>query len=244
MARRRQLARAPIREAIIDFRVSPKVEVSALRGLGEGLRADFPVAKELRMRTFGFEATENQFRTSTIDQGAMGLRLVSKDNLYVVQFKADGLTLSRLAPYETWEAMSAKARELWKLYLEASKAERVTRLATRYINVMELPLPIPDFRDFLASPPEVPPQLPQGISSFFSRIVIPERESTTAAILTQALEGVTEDKAPVVLDIDVLKDVDLPTASDEVWETLEMLREFKNRLFFESITDKTAELFE
>lgn len=244
MARRRHLARAPIREAIIDVRVSPNVEVSALRGLGERLKADFPVATEIRVRTFGFEATENRFRTSTVDQGAVGLRLVSEDNLYVVQCKADGLTLSRLAPYETWEAMSAKARELWTLYLVASRAERVTRLATRYINIMELPLPIPDFRDFLICPPEVPPQLPQEISSFFSRIVIPERKSQSAAVLTQVLEGATEEKAPVVLDIDAFKDLDLAAASEDVWETLEALREFKNQLFFESITEKTAELFE
>lgn len=244
MAQRRHLLRAPIREAIIDVRVSPNVEVSALRGLGERLKADYPVANELRMRTFGFEATENQFLTSTVDQGAVGLRLVSKDNLYVVQCKTDGLTLSRLAPYETWEAMSAKAREVWKLYLEASKAEHITRLATRYINVMELPLPIPDFRDFLVCPPEVPPQLPQEISSFFCRILIPERKSQSAAILTQALESVTDEKAPLVLDIDAFKDLDLPAASEDVWETLEVLREFKNRIFFESITEKTAELFE
>ncbi|MBA2591852.1 MAG: TIGR04255 family protein [Pseudomonadota bacterium] len=244
MARQRHLDHAPIREAIIDFRVSPNVEVSALRRLGERLKADFPVANELRMRTFGFEVTENQFRTSTVDQGAMGVRLVSKDNLHVVQFKADGLTLSRLAPYDSWEAMNAKARELWKLYLEASKPERVTRLATRYINVMELALPIPDFRDFLVCPPEVPPALPQEISSFFFRIVIPERESQSAAILTQALEGVIEGTAPVVLDIDAFNDEDLPAASEDVWETLEVLREFKNRIFFESITEKTAELFE
>ncbi len=244
MARQRHLARAPIREAIIDVRVSPNVEVSALRSLGERLKADFPVATEIRVRTFGFEATENQFRTSTVDQGAVGLRLVSKDNLYVVQCKADGFTLSRLAPYETWKAMSAKARELWRLYLEASKPERVTRLATRYINVMKLPLPIPDFRDFLACPPEVPPGLPQEISSFFSRIVVPGQESQSAAILTQALEGVTEEKAPLVLDIDAFKDLDVPAASEDMWETLEVLRGFKNQMFFESITEKTAELFE
>jgi uncharacterized protein (TIGR04255 family) len=130
MARRRRLARAPIREAIIDIRISPNVEISTLRALGERLKADFPTAKEIRMRSFGFEALENQFRTSATDQGVVGLRMDSKDSLYVVQLKVDGFILSRLAPYKAWKVMSAKARELWELYLEAAKPERVTRVAT------------------------------------------------------------------------------------------------------------------
>jgi uncharacterized protein (TIGR04255 family) len=44
------------------------------------------------------------------------------------------------------------------------------------------------------------------------------------------------------LDIDVFKQRDV-IGEEDAWQTLEALRDFKNKIFFESITEKAKELF-
>ena len=247
MAQRRHLSRAPIREAIIDLKVSPSGEISKLEQLCISLADRFPVQEEIRDTTFGFEFGPDGFKQKSVE-GAVsrGRRLTSKDTRNIVQFRVDGFTFSRLPPYETWEEMSAIARPLWESYLEYSPAEKVTRAAVRYINLMGLPLPIGDFGEYLSSPPEVPTALPQEIAGFFSRVVLTHREMEVVAFVTQALETSVGENAQVILDIDVFreaKDRDWNCRDLSVWTTLEQMRNFKNLIFFESITEKTAELF-
>lgn len=243
MATARHLEHAPIREAIIDVRIGPNVELSRVRYLADSLRKDFPHVEEMKRRLFGFEAVSGDLKTSAVDHGTVGFRLVSPDRTYVLQIGIEGFTFSRLPPYQDWEAMSATAHKYWARFCEELRPERATRVATRYINVMEFPLPLREFSEYLAAAPQIPTELPQGLSSFLTRVVMLNPETSSVAIVTQALEGPVGDKLPIVLDIDAFKELDEPVESDNVWNSIETLRHFKNRIFFACITDKTADLF-
>jgi uncharacterized protein (TIGR04255 family) len=64
-------------------------------------------------------------------------------------------------------------------------------------------------------------------------------------ILTQAFEGAAGDgRYPVTLDIDAFRDREFDPTDANIWTFLEELRGLKNRVFFESITERTAELYE
>ena len=246
MARPRFLQNAPIREAIIDLRITPTIDPSKLANLAEGLKPAFPKQDTLRQGTFGFEIASGELKTSTIDSGVRGRLLASEDGKYVLQMRSDGFTFSRLPPYETWETMRQTAKPLWDKYVAAAGASTVSRIAVRYINVMPLPLPIGDFDDYLTAPPKVPAALPQELAGFFSRIIIVNPNLDALAVVTQALEPAVDQKVPVILDIDVYREIPSAewSANDRrIWDALEQLREFKNQVFFESITEKTAELF-
>ena len=104
-------------------------------------------------------------------------------------------------------------------------------------------MPIKNFGDYLTAPPTVPDKLPQGVSSFLTRIVIQEPDIKADAIITQSLEQIITDKAPIMLDIDVFKYNPNGIDEKDAWEILEKLRNFKNKIFFESITKKFKETF-
>lgn len=246
MARQRHLRNAPIREAVIDIRLAPSPEVSidALRALGGRNSEVFGSAEDIWQVGLGFEFGPKEVKATHSDRQPNGIRLTSKDQKHVVQFRRDGFTFSRLPPYETWENMKAVALSLWGQYAETRNAGMVKRVAVRYINVLPLPMPIQDFADFLTTPPEVPDRLPQILSNFFSRIVLPDSTIGAVAVITRALDNVVEDKAQLIFDIDAFKEVDLPASSPEIWSIFDALRDYKNRIFFESITERTAELFE
>src|SRR3989337_3834665 len=106
---------------------------------------------------------------------------------------------------------------------------------------MEFPLPMGDLKDYLVSPPDVPERLPQGISSYLMRMVLHDPDSGAQAVVTQAMEALPSNKIPIILDIDVFAERQItPPAQGDLWRELEKLRVLKNRIFFESITERTA----
>ena len=97
----------------------------------------------------------------------------------------------------------------------------------------------------MVTPPEVPEKLPQGLSSFLTRVVIPIPSLGATAIIIQALEGISDPSIiPIILDIDVFKEAQFDANGKDAWETIDKLRDLKNEMFFQSITEKTVELFQ
>lgn len=247
MAKQRHLAKAPIAEAIIDFRVKlpSGYNVTNLLSLQKKLRKGYPQVEERRAFEGGLRVKDKQVEQIFTDRGLQGYILKSSDGKDVAQFKQDGFTFSRLSPYTNWETVSAEAKRLWELYAKATTPELITRLATRYINRMDLPLPMNDFSQYLTTPPTIPESLPQGISHFLTRLTILDPEPDMVAHVTQALEKSSKpDHVAIILDIDVFKQMDLGFPESDIWPTFEKLHDFKNRIFFDNIQEKTARLFE
>lgn len=243
MARHRHLSRAPIKEAVIDIRLAPMREVS-LDHLWRELAQRYPSQMDIWNTSFGFEVgADGVAKPMEATRAPNGKRLTDTSGRYVAQIRTDGFTFSRLPPYETWEDLREEAMSLWKLYLPLIEGSRVTRVATRYINVLPLKMPI-DFDDYLTVAPQVPSDLPQAIHGFFCRLALPDPETGATTIVTQASETGTQDAAPVTLDIDTFKDMNVVATDEAVWTTLDQLRNVKNKIFFEYITERTAELFE
>jgi len=108
---------------------------------------------------------------------------------------------------------------------------------------LKLPLNT-ELKEYLTAPPTIPEGLNQELSSFLTRVEIRDPIIGAHGILTQALEGVHENYAPIVLDIDVFISRQFEPQGQEFWNCLDQLRGFKNSVFFESITEKTTELFQ
>ena len=76
------------------------------------------------------------------------------------------------------------------------------------------------------------------------RLEIPYPEQFMA-IITQTIDqgNMPPNAIPLILDIDVFREVILDPRSDQVWDDFEVLRSHKNEIFFNSITPKAQELF-
>jgi uncharacterized protein (TIGR04255 family) len=69
----------------------------------------------------------------------IGHRFKTDDGKVVVHFNTGGLSVHRLAPYAGFETVLPIVERCWALFLEVAKPVAVTRLAMRYINVLQLP---------------------------------------------------------------------------------------------------------
>jgi uncharacterized protein (TIGR04255 family) len=246
MAVQRHLSRAPAREALIDIQFEPKVTINAIDQFIATIEPQFKKKSDIWEGVIGFNISEGTKTKQTV----IGRRIDFNEPPYVLQCRIGSFTFSRLSPYGTWQELRTEAHRWWRDFHAAVQPKVVTRIAVRYINAMKIPLPINDFSDYLTCPPKVPEALPQAISNFLVRIVIPDDINNCVSIVTQALEDqptVRNEGASitVLLDVDVFRTTRIEdNRIEEVWSGLDALRAQKNRMFFEHITEKAAALFE
>ncbi|HVY82088.1 MAG TPA: TIGR04255 family protein [Steroidobacteraceae bacterium] len=245
MATIQHLSRAPITEAIVEVQVrfGDDRAPETFERLAEALARDYP-QKELRRRLqVQFDLAANKVDPS---EGTLGYLFRSRDGAQVVQSTREGFSFSRLTPYENWNAMFGEAWRLWLVYREMFAPISVRRLSVRYINRLNLPGPELDFDDYLTSAPRLPEGMGYGVSSFTTAVVMPDAKTRTSTILRQVFDGPGAEPTivPVILDIDVVREVSLDPSDDAAIRTaFSELRALKNQAFFGSLTQKCVELF-
>lgn len=239
------LRKAPIVEAVIDLQVSDiGVPTKRLKVDVEG----YPRVDEIRGYEIGVNMDEDGSISHQDRSHVHGYRY-AKDG-YLLQFRRNGYTLSKLEPYDRWETFEEEARKHWKLFKQVAETDvsQVTRIAVRYIN--KLLVPESDrlhIQSYLKNAPETPDEdeFP-FVDHFFSRMVIPLGEDIRAIVIS-TMEDTRIEKdnrvVPFVLDIDVFKDVSENDLNEElVWGTLGQMRDHKNKIFFSVMSEKAIGL--
>jgi len=248
MSKIRTLSNAPIIEALVDIQVQLPTNITRqhIDDLKKELSDSYPESEDLFSLSAQIKIEPSgDTPSSEHQQKYIGCRIKSPDESYIVQLRTNGLSVSRLNPYVTWDDLKSTSSALWDIYVKHLQPEFITRIALRYINRIEVPLPIGDLHEFLVSPPIVPNGLPNRISEFLNRVVIHDQSIDARAIIMQAFEGVANDKSlPIIIDIDVFKEGRLETDDSDIWNKLSQLRDFKNQIFFESLTEKTIGMYE
>lgn len=238
------LPRAPVHEAVFDFRVQLPEDVDhrKLLGLHAQFEKDYPIREERRGFRGQIEIRGGRpVGTAARDLGVHGYFFKNPAGTQIAQFKLDGFTFSRLQPYEHWEPFRAEAERLWNIYKQLSPT--VSRAAVRYINHLDLPVPVNDLADYLKLPPKWPDLYNLQASAFLSRVEVSDPTSQLQAILTQAL---LPPKGPsvitVLVDIDVFKEIHFGQDYAAAWKSIDEFQDVKNNLFFEMITKRSQEL--
>jgi len=248
MASPTHLTNAPITEAVIDLsvRTPPDLSVQRFAELKRKLGDQYRDPKGITFLEFGIQQLPGApLEGRQVVHGCIGYRYESSDGKHIGQFRKDGFTFSRLAPYTTWEEVFAEASRLYRLFVDIGSIEEVTRVAVRYIN--RLLLPQEEARDlslFLTAPPPMPQGVAAYITGFLTQIQFQDVETQVSGTITQMVQqgGQPPGKIPVILDLDVFEVKTSSPEPDQVLERFAALRVVKNRYFFASITDKTVAL--
>lgn len=153
--------------------------------------------------------------------------------------------MSHLKPYGSWENLRTDATRLWGRFVDVARPTSVPRIDVRYINQIELPVEEPLAHWLRLLPVAPPDSVLEDPAEFSMRTV--HRHPTTGAIAVVNLVQPHRDPSGarvIVFDIDCLYDhLALDPNSSEIWERADQLREFKNDVFFASITEHTRGLF-
>jgi uncharacterized protein (TIGR04255 family) len=236
--------RAPIQEALIDVQIlgeDPGLE--SLKAFGALVGERFPKVQTQSEWQGEFQLSASMpAPTVKAEQRVRGFVYFGGANAsnHVVQARRDGFTFSLLNPYTSWEEFAAEAKDLWARYVEVAKPRRVARLALRYINRLNFPPGEMELTDWFHLRPVAPSVLGR-IESLLVRLSIahPDDEGYRA-LITLGSDEPKDGKASFLFDIDTAVNQEL-AVDDSIWEILSNLHEFKNDIFFGSLTDRTYE---
>lgn len=235
----------PIEEAVIDFRISAEDEglLGRLDQLADALADRYPardvqVMFEGRIRFEEDEEPQIEQRPGAV----VGYRVKSKSGREVVYLRRVGFTFSRLRPYDSWEALYGEAWPLWEKYLEAARPRAVTRVATRFVNRLRLP-PVLYTEDYFTTPIWLPDGVPDHLTAFSYSYLVKTGDDAYARAKLESEASKDPDHSLVLFDIDCYVNRSRPPNDADIPDDLAKLRDIKNRIFFETLTPKTKELF-
>lgn len=247
MSEQRHLRNPPITEALLDFRVrSVSADIAdAIAKLRIVLAQKLPVVDEQQSVQAEFAIdSRGPVAKESRNLGVQAAFFRSSDERTIAQFRKDGFTYNRLQPYSGWNTVFPEALSLWHEYVRAFQPTELTRLAVRYINRVEIPLPVSRIDEFLRAAPAIPSAAPQSVISFVSRVVVDDPSSSSQAAITQIMEPIVDSgRAYIVIDIEVFAAVQLDPYDTHVPQLLEGFRDTKNRIFFTALTDKALERY-
>lgn len=239
-------SKAPITEAIISLHVSPRAELllEELCQLQLEEEENYPQQESILEISGQFEVRPDHGTSASSQSQKIGFKQISQDGKYIWQSRFKGFAFSRLAPYESWEPFQIEAMRLWLCYREQTQPQKVTRLAARFINRIDIPnTGKVELKDYFRTSPEISADLPQQLSGFFMQLQIPQIDLPGSVLINQTMiPPVREGVISVVLDIDVFRDIDVPQKEEEIWDFFELLHRRKNDIFEACITDSTREL--
>jgi uncharacterized protein (TIGR04255 family) len=236
--------RAPATEALIDIRVGGAIEQHDLEQLSAELATDFPFEQPLIQWVGKVELKADTPFPQLEQRGVRGFLRRDNENHAVVQIRRDGFTFSKLRPYTSWDNVCGRARGLWSRYVSVAKPAQITRLAVRYINHISPPdgwTAASDWLSIQALSPKIP-GVPAEPTDFHIRMLQRHPNAPHVATITVATVATPEGKRALLFDIDVAHESTLPIDDESAWTILSDLRDYKNDIFFGTITEKTREL--
>jgi uncharacterized protein (TIGR04255 family) len=209
---------------------------------------EYPTAEETYEISVQLQvAARGQKPEAKQEQTFTGYKLTGRDAADLILLGPDRIATVRLAPYCGWDNFIKKVRNNYDVLRKLAGYRRLTRVATRYINRLDIPsgqVPLITTEDYLLVEPKVPKIIPR--INFFSTNfvgVVPEIDAQVI-VRTGTVQSPLVDHVSLLLDIDLFKEQNLPSRDREIWDVLNILRTQKNKLFEAFITDRSRELFE
>ena len=238
---------APITEAVMDIKahLPPDADPEQFESFYEDVKKKY--SEKQRMQFFEAKIEFKEKKEPGIEHSPARLQgyiFRSLEEKKMVQTRIDGFTFNKLKPYESWEKFFSEGRKYWELYKKMANPLKVTRIALRYINLIEIPLPIEDLEDYILTNPKIAPGLPQTFGHYFMRLEIHNPKIDSIAIITQTIDRQKKPgKLPLIFDIDTILESEYNIDEERMWQDFDKLRDYKNQIFFESTTNKAKELF-
>jgi uncharacterized protein (TIGR04255 family) len=245
-----RLAHAPIIEAVVSINcdLPPQVDFQRLQASAkERLRDFYPRAVRQAIQHYEFRKEGEKPPEMSAQQGSGALMFHTEDGKQIIQFRPEGYSFNRLAPYSSLDTYMSEIERTWKIFREIVQPIQIRHVGLRFIN--RLPLPTiggqVDLSEYLKISPQLPDEEAMEFVGFLhqhSAVEVATGNQVNITLVMQPLDG---DKLPIILDIDAFRTVTyVPEEWAPVVATIHSLRSLKNRVFERTLTPKCLSLFQ
>lgn len=231
--------KAPIVVAIIQFRYQ-KIESfdnKKIRSLGEAIKKEYSKISDSVLQNFRYDP-KGETKVSLDTQEINGVRFATENDSKILVIGNEKFTFETHGKYSGWEVFIEEAKKLWCLFSPSLENLQLSGISMRYINRIDFPIETKDIKKYLTTFIESSTGDHQ-ISQFQIRYTSVEGEIITH--VGHAIESGIDNAIPYFLDIDVILLNNLIN-DDSVWEGFEKLREKKNYIFNDILTEEAKNL--
>lgn len=245
-----KLSNPPIVEAVLDIEcdLQPGQQLAELEESAQSIFRDrYPKFRKQVVQEHQIEAKLDTPPKVSYRHGLQSLQFLSDDEKQLVQIRKQGYSFNRLAPYTGLDDYLPEIERTWRLYVDLVKPVQIRLIRLRYINRIMLPLEAGRVQldKFFNVAPRLPEEDEFTLVGFLNQHAIVENETGNQINIVLTAQPPEGNRLPIIFDNTVVA----PKAGEsEDWpwilSTINMLRELKNRIFKEALTQSCLDLFQ
>jgi len=234
----------PIIEAIIAVHFVAPLAEKDIDTISRKLKKAFPFTEELISIALNLQTKQHVSNTRKV-----GLKLSSADRTRFLMIQPLQFGVIQQAPYSGWETFYQEARADWDVLTKTVGYKPVSRVSTRYINRIDIPVGATREVDLhkyfnvgLSLPQYAQDMSLQTFSIYCS--LINDIGHYNTVLQVSAVQSPLIDHLSFIIDIDVVTTGTIDSRDDKLWELIATLRKPKDDLFEACITPDTRNLLQ
>lgn len=239
-----KLKNAPIIEAVVDIDcdfTTPLDLKSKEMQARKALARLYPKMKPVVVQDHRFEGNEYSMKTRLA-----ALQFLKTDEKQLVQFRTEGFSFNRLAPYTSLDDYLPQIKRAFETYIKTAGPVKVKSIRLRYINRILLPSQSgrADLGKYIRNSPQTADSERLELRGFLNQYLAIDKETGNQVHSILTVEQPADDKLPVIFDNGVAAIVsENPKNWEEIKGKIIDLRELKNHIFESTLTKKCLTLF-
>ena len=234
----------PIQEALINVKLGflEKHTVERLEAVYDAVKEEFPSKNYSKSMTVNITPNEEaSFDTNEVD----GMVLRSPDGSKAVQISNEGYIFSYVQHYSEWEEFLAEALKYLEVVIEKLNASTASGALTRFINNVSVPNDDYKTGSYFSTKIKFAGK-DQQPAQYFVQYIEDKGDVACNVIQTRNSNTRSEATIDVILDIEAvytssISMEDVVNTDSVIWKRL---RQVKNEIFHETLTDKAKESFD
>lgn len=237
-----RLKHPPIVEAVVDFDCDMPVNfdlASLQETLAGALSSTYPQKQLIHQVGFKFQVNPTN-PSSTAEQALDALRFRNEEGNQIVQYRRTGFSFNRISPYTSFDDHLLEIKERWMQFVELAKPVVLRTLRLRYINSLNIPI-VSGEVDIVRYLNGAAVLQGNGIASgeYLLQLNVTDESKLLEGVVVSNLQASSGSHVPVVIDIAVQRGLDCELDDMRtIVESLNSLREFKNKIFASMITEE------
>ena len=234
------LSKPPILEAQIVFSFKTAVDISNINDFHSAVKDKYPqLAQRFNVsHTLGLGGKQS---SEAVKQELVGYQLLSADGKKTLFYQKANLVFSELGQYHSWDKFLDEIFETGNKIKGSLANSPFGQVSARYINQFNITPPFDPAKLFNILPKVELSSHKGFMNSSFVKFNLASNNGMQAAVSFFQKGPGTNSSGQIefILDISVFKDITgTLDNSDQIRADLALLREFKNDVFFNLVTDE------
>lgn len=244
-----RLSKAPIIEAVLDIEcdMPPGQRLASLEATGRDIFRDrYPRFLAQFLREHTIETAADEALKMSVRQDVQALQFRQEDEKQLVQVRRQGYSFNRLAPYGSLDDYLPEVERTWRLFSGLASPGQVRLIRLRYINRILLPMAHGrvSLEDYFRVSPRLPDETGLDFAGFLNHHVAVEVGTGHQVNILLTTQPADDDRLPIIFDNSVAAaDTGEPEDWPRILRKILALRNLKNRVFRNSLTEKCLSLF-